>query len=81
MSLLAVPCPGQAGSSVKPREHLQRWAVNFVVTSCSKLIKEPLEMPRPSCPRPGRSITDLKRFITEHSGIGGGSRVMGCFFN
>lgn len=73
--------PGAGWQLPVPGEHPERWAVNFVVTSCWRLIKEPLEMPRPSCPRPGRSIADLKRFITQHSGVGGGSRVMGCSFN
>lgn len=92
VSLLAVPCPRPPGCPLASlpeagwqlvvlREHLERWAVNFVLTSCWRLIKETLEMPRPSCPRPGRSMADLKRFITQHSGVGGGSRVMGCSFN
>lgn len=83
MSLLAVLCPDPLGAPppclpgagwqlVVLREHPERWAVNFVVTSCWRLIKEPLEMPRPSCPRPGRSMADLKRFITQHSGVRGG---------
>lgn len=76
------PClPGAGWQLVVLREHPERWAVNFVVTSCWRLIKEPLEMPRPSCPRPGRSMADLKRFITQHSGVRGGSRVTGCSFN
>lgn len=91
MSLLAVPCPGHpAAPHIPPwgrlalpvlREHPERWAVNFVVTSCWWLIKEPLEMPRPSCPRPGKSMADLKCFITQHSSVKGESRVMGCSFN